>query len=481
MATKKDLVEAYSYSRRRLVTAFVSGAPGGREVEPTRPGRALIGGVALAVLLIAGGAVLGILKSPTVVEWDDEQVISEKESGAGYLVLDNAAGTETEVRPLVNITSALLIFGPELSPTRVPRAEIDSRPPGASIGILGAPQIPPQASDLVPSGWTACTGVIDSTTPSGLKLRISTELEVEPDPSLVFGVRTESGRVYVVAPSRTGFERGERAYSYEVPDTPGRARILDALTGDVEPVSVPDEWIGLFPAGGALDLATFGIPADRYAARWSGAGSIPGTDKARNGDLLVVGDASYLLTPDGVVQLDEFARTLYAALEYPRGKQPRSIEVSQAPASITNARDLPLAFWPSEVRGDLPPVGQLCARLDVQGDQPGVVLATTTDDSPASAVGVEAGSPEVSVEPGKGAFVFSGDWEEGGPSSPFLVDPRGFAYPVGPGEEQFKLGYGDVERVVVPNAWIGLLGEGVALTIDAARCPPTSDPRGGCS
>ena len=36
MATKKDLVEAYSFSRRRLVTAFLSGAPGGREV--THPG-----------------------------------------------------------------------------------------------------------------------------------------------------------------------------------------------------------------------------------------------------------------------------------------------------------------------------------------------------------------------------------------------------------------------------------------------------------
>ena len=61
MATKKDLVEAYSFSRRRLVTAFVSGAPGGREVEPTRPGRTIIGGIALAILLIAGAAVAAAL------------------------------------------------------------------------------------------------------------------------------------------------------------------------------------------------------------------------------------------------------------------------------------------------------------------------------------------------------------------------------------------------------------------------------------
>ena len=64
MATKKDLVEAHAFSRRRLVTAFVSGAPGGREVEPVRPGRVLIGGVALSVLLLAGAAIAGFLLGP---------------------------------------------------------------------------------------------------------------------------------------------------------------------------------------------------------------------------------------------------------------------------------------------------------------------------------------------------------------------------------------------------------------------------------
>jgi len=54
VATKKDLVEAQSFSRRRLTTAFVSGSPGGREVEPQRPLRAVVGGIALSVLLGLG-------------------------------------------------------------------------------------------------------------------------------------------------------------------------------------------------------------------------------------------------------------------------------------------------------------------------------------------------------------------------------------------------------------------------------------------
>lgn len=65
MPTQRDLVEAHSFSRRRLVTAFVAGAPGGREVEPARPGRTIVGGVVLGVLLMAGAFVTGALAGRT--------------------------------------------------------------------------------------------------------------------------------------------------------------------------------------------------------------------------------------------------------------------------------------------------------------------------------------------------------------------------------------------------------------------------------
>ena len=57
MVTHRDLVEAHGFHRRRLSTALVAGAPGGREVEPPRRGRAVVGGVVLAVLLTAAAAV----------------------------------------------------------------------------------------------------------------------------------------------------------------------------------------------------------------------------------------------------------------------------------------------------------------------------------------------------------------------------------------------------------------------------------------
>jgi hypothetical protein len=61
VTTKKDLAEAYLSSRRRLVTVLVSGAPGDREPEPTRPGRACVAGLVLALVVAAGGALSGHL------------------------------------------------------------------------------------------------------------------------------------------------------------------------------------------------------------------------------------------------------------------------------------------------------------------------------------------------------------------------------------------------------------------------------------
>jgi hypothetical protein len=64
MVTSKDLLEASSFSRRRLVNAFVSGASGERQPEPMAPGRTLLGSVVLALLLLAGAAVTRFVTLP---------------------------------------------------------------------------------------------------------------------------------------------------------------------------------------------------------------------------------------------------------------------------------------------------------------------------------------------------------------------------------------------------------------------------------
>ncbi len=481
MATKKDLVEAYSFSRRRLVTAFVSGAPGGREVEPNRPGRTIVGGLALAVLLVAGGAVLGILKSPTTIDWTQEGLVSEKETGADYLVLQVPDSDDTELRPLANITSAMLIFGSELAANDVPRDEIAERDRGAPIGILGAPATPPEPSTLIQDHWTGCTAVPDEGA-AGIRVDLSTQSAVELTPDASFVVRTASGGFYVIAQSAAGTEGRERGYAYEVPGS-DREAILQAVaqTGGSTAVEVPDQFVTLFPAGRPLALGSFGLRRDQLGQSWPGRDGVPGAGGAEIGDLLVVGEAPYLLTAEGQVRLDAFSRAVYDALSRPPADPTQVFEAAGNPdGALDNLDDVQQTRWPAET-APARTAGELCAQLDVAGAQPGVLLGTTAGGSDASAEDVVGGAPDPTVDPGHGAFALVGDWDDAGPATPVLIDDRGFQNPVGTGTERDNLGYGDVDDVLVPQQWIALFRPGVPLTLDAARCPPSSDPeRSSC-
>ena len=61
MTSRKDLLEAQAYARRRVLAVLVAGAPGGREPEPARTGRSLLGGVAVAVVVALVVAVVALL------------------------------------------------------------------------------------------------------------------------------------------------------------------------------------------------------------------------------------------------------------------------------------------------------------------------------------------------------------------------------------------------------------------------------------
>ena len=61
MTSRKDLLEAQAFTRRRLLAVLVAGAPGGREPEPAGTGRALLGGFVVAVLVALVVAVTEML------------------------------------------------------------------------------------------------------------------------------------------------------------------------------------------------------------------------------------------------------------------------------------------------------------------------------------------------------------------------------------------------------------------------------------
>ncbi|MGH3308513.1 MAG: type VII secretion protein EccB, partial [Nocardioides sp.] len=231
MATKKDLVEAYSFSRRRLVTAFVSGAPGGREVEPARPGRTMVGGLALAVLLAAGAAIAGIFSPSVPEDWADSPgLIVSKETGAAYVITEDAVeeaeasddDTGPVLRPVINITSAMLILGSDVTPEIVPQSAIDAETIGDDIGILNAPASVPTDDLLIERGWTACTEER-----RGIRLDVAESPGVGDAPGGGFVVESDDD-YYVVALARPEGAERPRAHRYRFP---GNRGVRDDILG----------------------------------------------------------------------------------------------------------------------------------------------------------------------------------------------------------------------------------------------------------
>ncbi len=467
MATKRDLVEAHAFSRRRLVTAFVSGAPGGREVEPARPARVLVGGAALAVLLIAGAAIAGVFTKKTPDDWAKPGLFISKETGAAYVITDD--DLPIVVRPVINITSAKLILGADVSPTIIAQTALEEEVVGGDIGILGAPASPPGANRLIESGWTACTD-----TGAGIRLSVSDRPGVRAAAG-AGSVVTHGGRYYLVAQAARADGGEPGAHRYLLPDDAGaRDNMLTALglRAGTYATEVSETYLGLFPTGGDLSLETVGIGATGAKAPYATPESnLP--RGARVGDIVTYDGGALLLGPDYPLDLDPFSLAVYANLpDAPRTAAVEGgINLERGPSTFADAH------WP----GDLltPLFGEQCAQLDVA---PGAAPRVQVVGDPlggAAAAEVPEGTTSVRVDPGRGAFVYSGDWADETSGAPFLMDAKGIAYPLVGAGAAAQLGYADVDAPVVPDTWVQLFRAGVPLSQDAALCPP--DREGGPS
>jgi len=467
VATKKDLVEAYSFSRRRLVTAFVSGAPGGREVEPSRPGRAIVGGLALAVLLIAGAAIAGVFSSSVSPGWADQPaLIISREQGAAYVITatKEETGGRPVLHPILNITSAKLILGADRAePHTIPDAEITGEVIGEDLGILGAPNDVPSTSRLIQSGWTACGSGSD------VHLDISARDRVEPASTLGDLVDVD-GDVYLVAMGRPDPETGvQQAYHYLVPKSGRRDRMLDQLglgpAGEARKVTV--DWLDLTPAGGALDASTFDL------AGAGGSTTIAGR-QYEIGSVVKDVDAYFLVTDGRFMKLDPFGFAVYSNVARPRISE-GSVAGDVADPSYADPAGND-AHWPADTLE--PPFGDPCVRLLAA---PGAAPRTEVVTSPPGSAASVGSGPSATVDDGSGAYVRSGSFDSGSRGRAYLVDARGNAYQLVGAAVPGNLGYAGVRPPVVPDSWIELLGNGVPLSQDLALCSPRQDRSAPCA
>lgn len=446
MSTKRDLVEAHSFNKRRLITAFTSGAPGGREVESPRHGRVLVGGAVLAALVLVVAVVMGIFKPTVADDWNQSGLVIGKENGARYFADDG------DLYPVVNTTSARLIVSAdsEFPINYVPVDAIEAEVPGPMIGIVGAPDTLPAENRLIQENWSACvTEPLSDEVHTG----VTSKASAVERPGDALWVTSKAGDFLIAGEHR-----------YELPKKQASQIAIGVGVGSDEPREVSLDWINLFEKGDALKPFTVD-----GAGKPSKASGLPSEAK-QVGTVLALGDESYVVLKNGVAQLSDVAAVLFKLSP----SFQKEVEIDSAPASRVVDAPFP-ASWPKD-------------RLSAYNDDTACALLTPSDDdkstlmphlaAPVDPVGADEveEQPTVTVETGHGALVQVQDVSSGG--TRYLIDATGTRYPLASASKwsdlPARLGYAHTKPALIPESWVDLFDLGPELDPEQAVLPVQS-------
>ncbi|WP_103062661.1 type VII secretion protein EccB [Actinomyces qiguomingii] len=432
MASNKDILDAQRFNRRRLVTVFVTGAPGGRELEPRSMMRPLIGGIAVSLVILLVSWVSGLFVSSLPDNWENNTLVVVNDEGSRYLTING------RLRPVTNLASAMLLSeAGSFQQVSVDASVLDGIERGSKVGVDDAPEHLPEASRLVAQDWSACSAQDGSTmtylgaAPTGLS---------DVQHALVSIGET----TYLVADG----------VSHEIPAERLGTTLL-ALGLESEPVVAVDAaWLNLFTRGSRLE--PFSVP---------GAGTpVDGLSSAIldpvAGMLLSVNDASgseryYVVQQDGSLsRLSEVAVTMYQLGEGAGGSI-QEVGVSDL-THVSTSGGAP-ADWPESLSTGVSGENTVCAVLNAAS-------AAGPSQSTALASAETIASGGVSVTGGAGALVRA---VSGGTIGPvFLITDAGRSWGLGGtlSDTVQRLGYTEDQIASVPSPWLALFPTGAELS-----------------
>lgn len=435
MATKTDLIEAHNYSRRRLVTALVSGAPDGKELEPAKPLRALVIAVGLTIAVLLAGIFYGLVQPGLPSDWQNGRLVIAKDTGARYV---SVQGT---LHPVINTASArLLIPSGDFAVVNTDSRTLSKLPTGSAVGIVGAPDTLPAATNLVNTSWTACIaddGKLDVGVLSTPSATVSTSAAVVKS----------AGQHWVISEGKRYAIDGGRA------DAVLRAAGINALS----PVSVPTTWLNLF---------TPGTPLAPVVIDNAGA-AVKGTPLKVGQGIHITGtpdDKRFVLQSDGsLAELTPLAWQLYQ-LGSGRNSGTATEVTAASVAALPTARANAIgAGWPDHTFTSITTEQRPCALAthDPKGN-PTTALATRS--------ALEKDPSGITVTPGSGALVRAQGHGEQSGGMVTLVDATGTAYGLPGADEETirRLGYTTGAIGSVTESWLGLLTPGPALSVAQA-------------
>ncbi|MGO3327904.1 type VII secretion protein EccB [Gordonia sp. (in: high G+C Gram-positive bacteria)] len=234
--TTRAQVSGYRFGLARAEHALIR-----RDVrllhDPMRSqSRALLAGVVVAVLILAGAGVYGLVRpAPSV---GDAQIVTDP-GGAMFVRVDDV------MHPVLNLASARLVVGSPAEVKSVSAASLREHPRGPTLGIPGAPASLPGPAADGDSAWTVCDGPDGTLVLAGVDPRAAatdTGVFVSYDDERWLLFTDRDGDVPVPAKAKVDTTRVEvmRAMGLEgVEPRPVSAALLDVFPERPE-LAVPD-------------------------------------------------------------------------------------------------------------------------------------------------------------------------------------------------------------------------------------------------
>lgn len=467
MPSRRDQLQSYQFLVQRVVAALVARDPDPNQSPFRRLVGATFGGVMVAVLIMAGAGVYGLVSPGGKTSWKSGRaVIVEKETGTRYVYRD---GT---LHPVVNYASALLILGNAAPTVSVSRNSLVGVERGPRVGIPDAPDALPDPERLLDGEWTLCSQPERDDTG---KLVTASVLSAGRRPD---GGRDLGDRAVLVTEGNGRLALIWNSHRYEIADADVA---LDALALGQEPqVPAGAALLNALPAGKRIEtLAVPGIGTATAALAGARTGQVfvAETQGGEKQHYVALAD---VLQPITELQADLLLTDPATRAAYPGGR----VEAGQ----LTPGQAAAAPQGRAPARGDEQPPARRPAMVELDRAET-AVCAAFKDQRSAPRVLVGAGAPEgeravqtarqtgegtaladrVLVEPGWGAVVEampSADAERG---TLHLVTDLGIRYPVPSAKVLAALGYAGVEPVRLPASLVVRVPEGPALDPAAAK------------
>lgn len=446
MASRRNELSAYTFSRRRTVAAFLQPSGGGNEEDVPKPRRAFMPSLIVGAVAVAGFGAYGMIKPSAPLNWDKANaVIVDKQTTTRYVMLGG------QLHPVLNIASARLLLGVDSTVEEVDDSVLNSGsvPHGATLGIPYAPDSLPTAQDAgAPKTWAECDRPA-SGGQTGTDQKLFVLGGADAAKVAAAGAARTGGKLntrqalYVQAPSglylvdSTGtahqlVSTGDQSSDSATDPSSQAAQLLAtaAFGGNVGlPQAVTKEWLATLRPGDPISLPEaamdgFGDPAQTIGGVHFNVGDLfQETDNS--GQVL-----HYVVLKDGIHRVSDFTDRLIVALHADKSPEPKMDPLAAVGANnkppFTPGQDWPQGLVSQANTGGPSVACSVYTGATGQTGAPVQALWTGTDYP----IDSTSGSAGVYVTPGAGLLyrAVSGTSTDSGAVN--LLTDTGLRYPV---------------------------------------------------